>query len=104
MIPIFSGKYLSDRRFISRMPSIILIVVLSLYYIHSIFSLQRLHRDILRKQQEISALTVVSNTIHSSYVSYTKESNILNEIKRRGITLIEIVSPPEIFKKEQYEE
>ncbi|MFI3315214.1 MAG: FtsL-like putative cell division protein [Rikenellaceae bacterium] len=90
-----------SRWIIKRLPSIIFIILLVLLYISNIFSTQQLHNKILKKQRDISKLTVTHNTVSSELVKYTKESNIINEINRRNIAIQEIVKPPVVIYSEK---
>ncbi|MFI3321311.1 MAG: FtsL-like putative cell division protein [Rikenellaceae bacterium] len=96
----FMPKGFGSKRYTSLMISVAYITLLVIIYIFNIFSNQKIHKDIIKAQKDVEALTIKSTIIHSNYAIFTKESNILEELKRRNVELLESQSPPRTFKRE----
>lgn len=94
---IISGNFLSRTAFLSRLPVLVWIVVLTVLYIANGFRLQQLHREQLKLEREIARLEVTAVTTRSIRTRMTRESYILEQVKAKGLPLLESVVPPKMI-------
>ncbi len=95
---ILLGDLLRHKVVTKRAPAIAYIALLMIIYIYNIFYTHHKYRQIIRLEQEISHLEVISTTMQSKRVSLTRQSYIIQQIEKRQIPIFEGEQPPITIK------
>ena len=96
---LLSGSILSKAEVRKFYPYMLLLAFLMLLYIANVFKMQQLHKQHDRLAAEVKELRAKSLTLSSIRMNATRQSEILKELKKRGIDLEESVVPPKIIDK-----
>lgn len=96
---LLSGSILSKAEVRKFYPYMLLLAFLMLLYIANVFKMQQLHKQHDRLAAEVKELRAKSLTLSSIRMNATRQSEILKELKNRGIDLEESVTPPKIINK-----
>lgn len=100
MMAVLSGNILSKAEVRRIYPYLLFLVFLMFVYIGNVFRMQSLHRQHERLGREVKELRAKSMTIASQKMRATQQSNIMEEIERRGIPLHESLTPNKVISKE----
>ncbi len=95
---ILSGSILTKAEVRNVYPYLIAVAVLMMAYIASVFRMQELHRREIQLTRQVKELRATSLELASQRMLYTRQSNIIEELEKRGIPLGEAVTPPKVVK------
>lgn len=96
---VISGNFLIRPEVRRQYPYILTLAVLMFLYIANGYYVQKLHRRNELLTDEIKELRARSLTLTSQRMTSTRQSEIIRELEKRGIPLIEATEPPYIIKK-----
>lgn len=99
MNALLTGNILSRSEVSRTYPYLLFVAFLAFIYIGNIFSMQKLHRQHTALTKEVRELRTKSMTFASQRMQATRQSNILDEIERRGIPLRESLTPNKVIPK-----
>jgi hypothetical protein len=96
---LLSGNILSRSEVSRTYPFLLFVAFLAFLYIGNIFSMQKLHRENAALTREVRELRTKSMTFASARMQATRQSNIINEIRRRELPLRESLTPNKVIPK-----
>lgn len=96
---VISGNFLVRPEVRRQYPYILILAVLMFLYIANGYYIQKLHRKNERLTDEIKELKSQSLTLASKRMTETRQSEIIKELEKRGIPLIEATEPPHIIER-----
>lgn len=96
---MLSGSILSKAEVRKQYPYMLFVAVLMMFYIGNIFRMQSLYRRHEALTGEVKELRSKSVTLAANLAETTRQSAIIEELKRRGIDLQESVVPPKVISK-----
>ena len=95
---VMSGSILRHPQVRHKLPYALFIALLMFLYIMNGYHIQKLHRKHTRLNEEVKELRVRSLSFTERRMKATRQSEILNELERRGINFKESVTPPMIIE------
>lgn len=96
---IISGSILTKAEVRRQYPYILFMAVLMFLYIANGYNMQKLHRNNELLSDQVKELRARSLTMASMRMTATRQSEIIKELKKRGIPLIEATEPPVVIDK-----
>jgi len=93
-----SGNILSRSEVRRLYPYLLVMALLMLFYIANTFSIQKLYRRQTTLTRQVKELRSKSLTVSSLRMTSTRQSEIIKELRRRGIGLEELLEPPKVVK------
>lgn len=99
LMSFLSGNILSTNEVRKTYPYLLFVAFLAFLYIGNIFSMQRLHRQRSILTREVRELRTKSMTMASQLMQETRQSNIIDEIQKRGLPLRESLQPNKVIPK-----
>ena len=93
-----SGNILSHGEVLRLYPYLLTVAALMLFYISNIFYMQQLYRRQATLARDVKELRAKSLTVSSLRMTSTRQSEIIRELRRRGIELEELLEPPKVVK------
>lgn len=97
--PVLSGSILTKAEVRRQYPYILFMAVLMFLYIANGYRIQKLHRQKENLTKELKEMRNRSLTLASMRMSSTRQSEIIKELEKRGIPLIEATEPPRVIDK-----
>ena len=94
-----SGNILRHPQVRHKLPYALFIAFLMFLYIANGYNTQRLHRKHNKLNEEVKELRTKSLSLTEQRMTATRQSEILKELERRGIGLVESVTPPIIIEE-----
>lgn len=91
---VISGDILKDPKVRRRMPYVIFIAFLMMLYIANSYNTQRLHRRYIALSREVAELRTKSLALTEKRMGAARQSDLIRELRRRGIEMEESVTPP----------
>lgn len=96
---MLSGSVLQDEKFIRRLPVVAFAGVLMLVYMAIGFAVQRRHNYLEKLSSEITQLRTISVTTSAVRQQLTRQQNIEQLLKERGVELQYNATPPLVISK-----
>jgi hypothetical protein len=97
---LLSGNILSRSEVRRAYPYMIFVVAFMFFYISNAFRTQRVYREHAALTEQVKALRSRSMTIASEKMQTTRQSNIIEELERRGIPLRESLTPNKVIPRD----
>lgn len=94
---IMTGEIFEESKVRSHYPFALYCCVLIVAYIAYVFNYQRLQREEIRVKIELQEERSRAMVFSSMRMNASRHSNIIGEIERRGLPLIESSTPPRII-------
>lgn len=91
---VISGNILQRPEVRKRLPYVIFIAFLMMLYIANSFHTQKLHRRYINLNREVTELRTKSLSYNQQRMIATRQSAVIQELRRRGVELQESVVPP----------
>lgn len=95
---LLSGNILSRSEVRRMYPYMLFIAFLMLLYISNVFKMQQMYRREAALKREIKELRAKSVTISSMKMNATRQSQIIKELRERGIDLQESLTPHKLIE------
>lgn len=100
---VLSGNILSKSEVTRAYPYMIFIACLMFLYIANVFRTQYIYREHARLTEQVKELRAKSMTIASDKMQFTRQSNIMVELERRGIPLRESLAPNKVIPNPKHD-
>lgn len=97
LMSVLSGNILSKSEVTRAYPYMIFVACLMFLYIANVFRTQYTYREHARLTEQVKELRAKSMTIASDKMRATRQSNIMVELRRRGIPLRESLAPNKVI-------
>ncbi len=94
---VINGKLVTQKLFGKQFKYIIFLVLLSFFYIRNHYKVENLQRELYTLNKQVKELRYEALTTSSDLMSMSKPSEVLEKVKRQGITLEELDEPPRIL-------
>jgi cell division protein FtsL len=91
---LISGTFISERLILSNMRYVGLVVALAVILIANRFHAERIEREIIALDQEVRDLRAESLSVSAELGSVSRQSEIIDLVKERGLGLEELREPP----------
>ncbi len=91
---VMDGTILTNEKALEQMPFVFFLTILAVLYIANGYHAQRVYREILKTQSDVSDLRAESITVTSRLMYISKQSEVVKLVQQRGLGLIEAVEPP----------
>lgn len=91
---LLDGKTLADKLIRGNMVFIIFIIVLGVVYISNGYSTEKLHRQRVELEREVSDLRFESITTAAELMFMSKQSEVLRRVRNEGLDIEESKEPP----------
>ncbi|BAX80614.1 MAG: FtsL-like putative cell division protein [Labilibaculum antarcticum] len=88
------GSILTKTEVVQQLPFIIFLVVLGIFYISNRYRSERVYRDMISLEKELTELRFESITTASDLMYMSKQSEVVKRVKSEGLDLIESTEPP----------
>jgi len=89
-----SGTFLAERLILNNMRYAALVVVLGIILITNKFQAERVNREISVLEQEVRDMRAESLSVSADLGSVSRQSEIIDLVKERGLGLEELREPP----------
>jgi hypothetical protein len=96
---VLTGNILSRKEVKRAYPYMIFVVLFMFFYITNSFRTQQVYREYAKLTEQVKALRSRSMVIASDKMQATRQSNIIIELKRRGIPLKESLTPNKVIPR-----
>ncbi len=97
---VVSGNILSRSDVRGAYPYMIFVVAFMFFYIWNAFRTQHVYREHATLTEQVKELRSKSMTIASEKMQATRQSNIIEELARRGIPLRESLTPNKVIPRD----
>lgn len=97
LVSVLSGNILSKSEVTRAYPYMIFVACLMFIYIANVFRTQYIYREHAQLTEQVKELRAKSMTIASDKMRATQQSNIMVELRRRGIPLRESLTPNKVI-------
>ena len=94
---VINGKLVTQKLFGKQFKYIIFLVILAFFYIRNHYKVENLQRELYTLNKQVKELRYEALTTSSDLMSMSKPSEVLEKVKRQGITLEELDEPPRIL-------
>lgn len=94
MTRLLSGSVISDSIILKDIRYSALVVILTVLFIANRYNAERLEREITLLEQEVQDLRAESLSVSAELVSISRQSEIGNLVRERGLGLEELREPP----------
>ena len=94
MTELLSGIMFSERIILKNLGYISLITLLTAIYIGNRFHAEKITRELTKTQREVRDLRSESLSTSADLMNLSRQSEVYNLIKERGLTLEELKTPP----------
>ena len=95
---LVDGRILTRYIVVKQLPYIIFLTFLAIIYIANRFHAEKIFRETMKLKDELKELRTENIYIESEWMNFSKQSNVVKEIKKREIDLYESVVPPKRIK------
>ena len=94
---VINGKLVTQKLLGKQFKYIIFLVILAFFYIRNHYKVENLQRELYTLNKQVKELRYEALTTSSELMSMSKPSEVLEKVKRQGITLEELDEPPRIL-------
>lgn len=91
---VVNGSILTRKSFLQEWRFIIGLVVLGIVYIGSGYYYTRMYHRMVALEKEVKELRIESLTTASTFMSMSKQSEVIKQVKKENLNLEEAVKPP----------
>jgi cell division protein FtsL len=91
---LISGTFISEKLILNNLKYAILLAVLGVIFIANKFSAEKVEREIIVLDQEVRDLRAESLSVSAALGSVSRQSEIIDMVKERGLGLEELREPP----------
>ncbi len=91
---LISGTFISEKLILNNLRYVILLAVLGVIFIANKFSAERVEREIIVLEQEVRDMRAESLSVSAELGSVSRQSEIIDMVKERGLGLEELREPP----------
>jgi len=91
---LISGTFITERLILNNMRYAVLIVFLGIILITNKFQAERANREIVALEQEVRDLRAESLSVSAELGGVSRQSEIIDLVKERGLGLEELREPP----------
>ena len=91
---LLSGSMVSEKIILKNLGYISLITLLSAIYIGNRFHAEKITRQTTRLQREVKDLRAESLSTSADLMSVSRQSEVYNNVREKGLNLEELKSPP----------
>jgi len=89
-----SGRIFTKDVVINQLPYFVFLIVLAFFYISNHFKVEKLLKEAATLSKEIQELRIEAITTSSDLMYVSKQSVILEKVKKAGVPLEELTEPP----------
>jgi len=94
---VVNGKLVSQKIFGKQLKYIVFLVILAFFYIRNHYKVENLQRELYTLNKEVKELRYEALTTSAELMSMSKPSEVLEKVKKQGITLEELDEPPRVL-------
>lgn len=94
---IFSGSAITVKLVLNNLNYVLFLVLLGVIYISNVFSSEKVSREISKLQREMSNYRAESIAVSSDLMKASRQSEVYDLVKSRGLALEELKTPPFII-------
>jgi cell division protein FtsL len=91
---LISGTFITEKLILNNLRYAVLIVVLGIIFIANRFGAERMEREITILEQEVRDLRAESLSVSAELGGVSRQSEIIDLVKERGLGLEELREPP----------
>jgi hypothetical protein len=91
---LLSGSMVSEKIILKNLGYVSLITFLLVFYIGNRFHAEKITREMTKLQREVKDLRAESLSTSADLMSISKQSEVFNMIKEKGLNLEELKTPP----------
>lgn len=91
---LISGTFISEKLILNNLKYMILLVVLGIIFIANKFGAEKVEREIIILEQEVRDLRAESLSVSADLGSVSRQSEIIDLVRERGLGLEELREPP----------
>ena len=94
MKELLSGSMVTERIILKNLWYVLLITLLAAIYIGNRFHAEKITRELTKTEREVRDLRSESLSTSADLMNLSRQSEVYNLIKERGLTLEELKAPP----------
>ncbi len=94
---IVNGRLLTKKVFTGQTYFLFLAVILGFLYISNHYKVERLQNELYMLSREVKELRYEAITTSSDLMSMSKQSEVLEKMRARGVDLKELTEPPRVL-------
>jgi len=94
---VVNGRLLTKKFFTGQTYFIILAVLLAFLYISNHYRVEGLQKELYTLSREVKELRYEAITTSSDLMSMSKQSEVLEKMRARGVNLNELTEPPRVI-------
>ncbi len=94
---VMNGRLLTKKLFTGQIYFIFLGVALGFLYISNHYTVERLQNELYMLNREVKELRYEAVTTSSDLMSMSKQSEVLERMRARGVELNELTEPPRVL-------
>jgi len=91
---LVTGTYISEKLILNNIRYVVLIAFLAVVFISNRFQAEKVEREIIQLEQEVRDLRAEALSVSAELGSVSRQSEVYELVKRRGLGLQELREPP----------